>query len=138
MTAHVYAFSRDWRAGKRLCGECHLTYDEGEHLHVAVLKPFTSYVCPNGSGRGHSSMWSGAQNVPELRRPNDDRCVCGAQFVEEDAEVWRISFEVLSPYSGDWAPVERLGTKRSTHEQRDGLLTMPDEVRNVQLARVDA
>lgn len=136
MAEHVFKFSREFRDGKRLCGECWQTYDQGEHQHVAVLKPYTSYVCPNDTGLGHSSVWSGAQNVPELRRPNDDRCTCGAQYVEEDREVWRLSWEYVSPFTGDWTPVERDGSKHGTHQQRDGLLSMPDEVRNIQLRKI--
>lgn len=136
MAEHVYQFSREWSGGKRLCGECRQTYEQGEHTHVAVLKPYTSYVCPNDTGRGHSSVWSGAQNVPELRKPTDDRCICGAQLVEEDREVWRLSWEYVSPWTGDWTPCERLGSKHSTEQQQAGLVSMPDEVRNVQLVKV--
>lgn len=85
VAAHVFVFSRDWSAGKRLCGECHLTYDGGEHLHVAVLEPYTAYVCPRGRGQGHSSVWSGAQDVPELRSPRDNLCACGATYVKEES-----------------------------------------------------
>ena len=134
--AHVFKFSRDWEGGKRLCGDCRLTYDQGDHEHVAVLKPYTSYICPNDTGRGHSSVWSGAQNVPELRKPTDDRCICGAQLVEEDREVWRLSWQYVSPWTGDWTPCERLGSKHSTEQQRAGLVSMPDEVRNVALVKV--
>lgn len=137
MAEHVYQFSREWRDGKRLCGECQQTYEQGEHTHVAVLKPYTSYVCPlDGDGRPHSSVWSGAQNVPELRRPNADRCNCGERYVEEDREVWRLSWEYVSPWTGDWTPCERLGSKHSTEQQRAGLVSMPDEVRNVALVKV--
>ena len=102
-----------------------------------MLKPYTSYVCPNDDdGRGHSSVWSGAQNVPELRGPDDDHCSCGAQYVEEDREVWRLSFDMIDPWTGDWKPVKRDGTRHSTHQQRDGLLSMPDEIRNVKLRKI--
>jgi hypothetical protein len=135
-TAHVFTFSRDWSGGKRLCGECRLTYDEGNHIHVAVLEPYTSYVCPNGSGSGHSSVWSGSQNTPELRRLTDNLCTCGAIYVKEDDEKWLLSWEMKDPITGQWRPVERVDTKHSTHEQRDGLLTLPDEIRNVQLRQL--
>lgn len=98
--AHVFAFSRDWSGGKRLCGECHLTYDDGDHLHVAVLEPFTSYVCPKGRGRGHSSVWSGTQDVPELRSPSDALCSCGATYVKAEnppkfaGSQFRVSWEM--------------------------------------------
>lgn len=138
MLAHIFKFSRNWRDGKRLCGECHQTYDAGDHEHIAALKPYTSYVCPNdGDGGPHSSVWSGAQNVPELRGPNDAYCrCCGAQYVEEDREVWRLSWEYVSPWTGDWTPCERLGTNHSTEQQCAGLLSMPDEIRNVQRKRL--
>lgn len=137
MTTHVFTFSRDWLDGKRLCGECHQIYDDGDHIHVATLEPYTSYVCPNDTGLGHKSVWSGAQNVPELRSLTDNLCTCGATLVKEDDEVWRLSFDMKDPETGEWRPVKRCGTKHSTHQQRDGLLTMPDEIRNVQLERVD-
>jgi len=136
MAAHVFKYSRDFQGGKRICGECRRTYDQGEHQHVAVLKPYTSYICPNDTGLGHSAVWSGAQNVPELRTPTDDRCICGAQFVEEDREVWRLSWEYVSPWTGDWTPTQRDGSKHSTRQQRDGLRTMPAEVRNVRLRKI--
>jgi hypothetical protein len=134
--AHVFAFSRNWSGGKRLCGTCNLNYDDGDHIHVAVLEPYTSYVCPNDSGRGHSSMWSGSQKTPELRRPTDILCTCGATYVKEDDEKWLLSWDMKDAHTGDWRPVERIGTKHATHEQRDGLLTMPDEIANVQLVQL--
>ncbi|MDV7192610.1 hypothetical protein [Mycolicibacterium fortuitum] len=137
-TAHIFTFSRNWSGGKRLCGTCHLNYDDGDHIHVAVLEPYTSYVCPKGGGIGHSGVWSGSQAVAELRSPTDNLCICGATLVKEDDEVWRLSWTMKDPHTGSWRPVERVGTKHSTHEQRDGLLTMPDEVANVQLVRVSA
>lgn len=136
MTAHVFAFSRDWSGAKRLCGECHLNYDQGDHIHVAVLEPYTSYVCPKGGGEGHSGVWSGSQDTPELRTPTDNLCTCGETYVKEDTEEWLLSWDMKDPWTGKWRPIERRGTKHSTHEQRDGLLTMPDEIRNVQLVRV--
>ncbi|KLI05809.1 hypothetical protein ABW05_24545 [Mycolicibacterium senegalense] len=57
-------------------------------------------------------------------------------MVKEDAEVWRLSFDMKDAQTGAWCPVERLGTKHSTHQQRDGLLTMPDDIANVQLVRL--
>lgn len=135
-TAHVFAFSRNWSGGKRLCGTCHLSYDSGDHIHVAVLEPYTSYVCPNGSGHGHSSVWSGSQAVPELRSAADNLCICGATLIKEDDEKWLLSWDMKDPTTGAWRPVERVGTKHSTHEQRDGLLTMPDEIANVQLRQL--
>lgn len=137
MSAHVFTFSRNWSGGKRLCGTCNHNYDEGDHIHVAVLEPYTSYVCPSGGGHGHSSVWSGSQNTPELRSPTDNLCDCGETYVKEDDEVWRLSWDMKDPITGDWRPVERIGTKHSTHGQRDGLLTMPDEIANVRLVRVD-
>lgn len=134
---HVFTFSRNWSGGKRLCGKCNQTYETGDHIHVAVLKPYTSYVCPKGGGYGHSSVWSGSQDVPELRKPTDNLCVCGETFVEEDAEQWLLSWEMKDPITRRWRPVKRIGSRHSTHEQRDGLLTMPDEIRNVELERFE-
>lgn len=135
-TAHVFTFSRDWSGGKRLCGTCHLNYDDGAHIHVAVLEPYTRYVCPNDTGRGHSSCWSGSQDVPELRTPTGNLCICGSQYVKEDDEEWKLSWEMKDPHTGNWRPIKRRGTKHSTLHQRDGLVTMPDEIRNVQLVRL--
>lgn len=135
MTAHIFKFSTSWVDGKRLCGECLRNYDDGDHVHVAVLKPFTSYVCPTGGGLGHSSVWSGSQATPELRQPTDNLCICGAELVVEDEEVWLLSWEMRDLATGVWRAVQRQGTRHSTHAQRDGLLTMPDEIRNVQLVQ---
>jgi len=136
--AHIFKFSRNWSGGKRLCGTCHLTYDQGDHIHFAVLEPYTSYVCPKGGGYGHSSVWSGSQACLELRSPLDEFCICGEKFVKEDTEEWLLSWQMKDPITGCWRPVQRRGTKHSTHQQRDGLLTMPDEISNVQLVKVGA
>jgi len=134
--SHVFTFSRNWVDGKRLCGSCHLTYDEGEHVHVAILEPYTNYVCPSGGGLGHRSVWSGSQSTPELRSLTDDKCVCGATLVKEDTELWLLSWDMRDPYTGKWRPMKRMGTRYSTHGQREGLLTMPDDIANVRLVKV--
>lgn len=52
--AHYFVFSRNWSGGgKRRCGECGLPYDDGDHIEITTLKPYTSYVCPTGGGLGH-------------------------------------------------------------------------------------
>lgn len=133
--AHIFAFSQNWSGSKRLCGTCCLTYDEGNHIHVAVLEPYTSYVCPNDTGQGHSSVWSGSQSIPELRSPTANLCICGATYVREDTEIWLLSWDMKDPHTGEWRSIERRGTQHSTLQQRDGLLTMTDEIRNVKLVR---
>lgn len=144
MTAveHYFAFSRVWRDGKRLCGECHLTYDEGAHTEITVLKAYTKYVCPGASdptgGRGHSSTWTGAY-IPELRRLDDDKCSCGATFVEEDDEQWRLAFEIQTPVHPEWHPVTVVRSKHAALQQQAGLLELIDQgepIRNVVLEQV--
>lgn len=105
--AHIFKFSRNWSGGKRLCGTCHLTYDQGDHIHFAVLEPYTSYVSPKGGGYGHSSVWSGSQACPELRSPLDEFCICGEKFVKEDTEEWLLSWQMKDPITGCWRPVQR-------------------------------
>jgi hypothetical protein len=46
------------------------------------LQPYTKYVCPNDTGYGHSSMWTGALN-PAVRSRRDGYCMCGAVMVDE-------------------------------------------------------
>lgn len=137
--AHYFEFSRDFIEGRRLCGACRRNYDDGNHIEVTVLKPYTSYVCPVGSGSlGHSGMWTGAYR-PEGRRLRDKFCICGAEFVEEDKEQWLLSWEMKGPYSDDWRPVTKVDSKHATHSQRDGLLDLIDQgepIRNVSLTRV--
>jgi len=70
---------------------------------------------------------------------SDRLCVCGAELVEEDKEVWRISFETQSPYSDDWHPVEALKSKHAAHQQHEGLLMLIEQgepIRNVKLEQV--
>lgn len=135
MDAHEFVFSTKWHAGKRLCGQCHLDYEQGNHIEVRVLEPYTSYVCPTGGGHGHSSRWSGSQGVPELRRSTDNLCICGETFVKEDDELWNLSWEYVDLWTGDWKPCSRTGSRYSTHEQHRGLLSMPEEIRNIKLVK---
>ena len=99
---HHFKFSINWRAGKRLCGECGTTYDNGDHLLVDRLKPRTHYVCPSGGVMGHKSIHTGSYNVPELRSPTDHLCPCGLELVEEDDEQWQLSFETQTPLDPEW------------------------------------
>lgn len=138
MSEHHFMFSTDWRSNDRLCGECHLTYDEGDHIEITVLKPYTSYVCPSGKGLGHSSIWTGAY-IPTLRTVRDHLCACGLEFVEEDAELWRLSWEMPADDT-NWRRIERVGSRYSTEQQRDGLLALisgGEQIRGVELVRVD-
>ena len=133
--AHHFAFSTNWRDGKRLCGDCGQKYDDGDHIEVRVLDPFTRYICPVGNGQmNHSSTWSGAQDCPELRSPRDKFCVCGAEFVKEDEETWRLSWEMDT--GGGWHPVSKVASRHETHTQRDGLtalIAQGEPIRNVSL-----
>lgn len=137
MSAHYFTFSRDFQDGRRLCGECRLNYDDGDHIEVTVLKPYTSYVCPSGGGYGHSSTWTGAYR-PEGRSLRDKFCACSAEYVEEDTERWRLSWEMVGPHGDDWRPIEKVDSKHATHLQRDGLLELigrGEPIRNVALVR---
>lgn len=139
MSAHDFQFSRDFVDGRRLCGECRLNYDEGDHNLIEVLKPYTNYVCPESSGGmlGHSAHWTGAY-LPELRSRRDDKCICGAALVEEDSERWQLSWEMVSPFTGEWESVTNVQSKHAAFSQQAGLLELIDRgepIRNVQLAR---
>lgn len=133
MSGHYFAFSRNWLGADRLCGECGLTYAAGEHIEITTLKPYTSYVCPDDEGMGHSGIWTGAY-LPVNRTLIQHLCICGREFVEEDRETWRLSWE-MQREDGTWGPVERIGSRSSTTNQREGLLTLP-EIRNVQLVQL--
>lgn len=135
---HYFEFSRDFVNGKRLCGACRQNYDDGDHIEVTVLKPYTSYACPSGGGLGHSGHWTGAYR-PELRSLRDKFCICGLALVEEDSEQWVLSWEMQTPFADDWRPVTKVDSKHATHSQRDGLLELIDQgepIRNVSLTRV--
>lgn len=136
---HYFEFSRVFVDGRRLCGACRRNYDDGDHIEVAVLKPYTSYVCPEGAGQlGHSGRWTGAY-IPELRSLRDKFCICGAELVEEDSEQWLLSWEMRTPFNDDWRPVTKVDSRHATHSQRTGLLELVDQgepIRNVTLTRV--
>lgn len=139
---HDFVFTRDWVDGRRLCGECRLNYDQGSHTLIEVLKPYTRYVCPQSSGRtgvlGHSSRWTGAY-LPEMRRRTDGTCTCGATFVEEDKELWRLTFEAITPLDPDWHQVTVIRSKHAALQQQAGLLELIDAgepIRNVTLQQV--
>ena len=137
--AHHFQFSTSFDPnGRRRCGECRQPYDDGEHIEITTLKPYTSYVCPTGggSGLGHSALWTGAYH-PELRSLRDGHCSCGAEYVEEDRELWQLNFEIQRPGAGGhWTPVTTTKSRHAAHEQHAGLLALIDQgepVRNVVL-----
>lgn len=136
---HFVIVGNNFRGGVRMCGQCDLGYDDGDHIEITDLKPYTSYVCPNGGGTlGHSGVWTGAYRA-DGRSLRDRLCICGAELVEEDTEQWRLSWEMKTPYSDDWRPITKVDSKHATHAQRDGLLALIDEgepIRNVTLAVV--
>lgn len=140
---HHFAFSTRFDGnGRRRCGECHQPYDDGEHIEITILKPYTSYVCPKGgAGLGHSSVWTGAYH-PELRSLRDGRCFCGAEYVEEDRELWQLSFEIQRPDAGGhWTPVTTTKSRHAAQQQHAGLLELIDQgepIRNVELVKLVA
>lgn len=133
--AHYYATSHNWDGPNRLCGECNLTYDAGNHTEITTLKPFTSYVCSTGGASGHSSKWTGINN-PIFLTPTSHLCVCGAEYVEEDAEKWLLTWEMQTPYSEEWKTVTKTQSRHAAYSQRDGLMELigrGEAIRNVQL-----
>ena len=132
---HYFKFSTNWRDGTRLCGECALTYDEGDHIEINHLKPGTSYVCPDAGGLGHKSIYTGAYRL-ELRSLTDHICICGRELVEEDRETWRLTFEAQTPLDPEWHTVSHVQSKHAAHMQREGLLALiaqGEPIRNVEL-----
>lgn len=71
---------------------------------------------------------------PHMRGERDHLCTCGAEFVKVDTERWLLSWELLGD-DGCWRPVQRVGTRHSTHQQLRGLAAIA-EVRNVQLVQL--
>lgn len=139
MSAHYFTFSRDFVDGRRLCGDCRLNYDAGEHIEITVLEPYTSYVCPENRGQlGHSGRWTGAY-LPELRRLSDGQCICGATLVKEDQETWRLSWEMQHPPGTPWHTVSKVQSRHGAETQRAGLLELIEQgepIRNVQLTQL--
>ncbi|AKD99198.1 hypothetical protein XU06_22845 [Rhodococcus erythropolis] len=135
--AHHFKFSTNWRGQDRLCGQCGNTYGEGRHIEITILEPFTSYVCPSGKGLGHSGIYTGAYN-PALRTMRDHLCDCGLRLVEEDTELWKLSWEMQDDDT-PWRRIDRVGSRHSTQQQRDGLETLAsngESIRNVRLVRL--
>ncbi len=138
--AHYFEFSRnfDKETFRRLCGRCGLRYDIGQHIEITTLKAMTHYVCPNDTGLGHSAIYTGA-NIPENRNLKSHLCMCGAAFVEEEHERWRLSWEM--GLDGQWWATEKVASKHATAQQRDGLVALAsdgEEIRNIQLERLSA
>lgn len=80
------------------------------------LKKFTKYRCPNATGLGHSSLWTGAMYGGQA--PHDHLCSCGARFVEavEDGNTYRVTFETISPHDvGAWKMSGRVDTAFEWH-----------------------
>ena len=135
---HYFKFSRNWLGTERLCGECSLPYDDGNHIEINRLKVRTSYVCPDGGGLGHKSIYTGAYHL-ELRSLTDHICTCGLELVEEDAETWRLTFEVRTPNDPEWHTVSHVQSKHAAHQQHEGLLALiaqGEPIRNVELAQL--
>lgn len=141
MEPHYFAFSTEWRDGQRLCRACGNTYDGGGHIESNVLKPYTKYVCSAAQPdtMGHSAVWSGSRTTPELRSEKDAFCVCGAPYVEQDKETWRLSWEMIGPFDSAWHPVEKVASRHETHGQHAGLLELieqGEQIRNVRLVQL--
>lgn len=125
--------------GERLCKVCGQSYDDGEHIEITTLKPYTSYVCPTGGGRGHSSIWTGAL-LHSLRTLTQHLCVCGRELVEEDKETWRLTWEMQEPAGTPWRMVTAIRTKHQAIQQREGLVQLieqGEQIRNVSLVQLD-
>lgn len=141
MSEHYFKFSTNWNSNhERLCGDCHQTYNDGDHIEITTLKPYTSYVCPSGGGLdGHSAISTG-EHRPELRTLRDHLCVCGAEFVEEDRETWRLSWEMQAPLGPPrWRPVSVVRSRHAAEAQRDGLLQLIEQgepIRSVELVQL--
>lgn len=136
---HYFAFSRHFDGNDRLCADCHQAYAAGPHRAVEnLLRPRTHFVCPSGEVDGHSGVYTGALH-PELRRPGDDHCICGRQYVEEDNETWRLTFETQTPLDPEWHTVSVVRSRHAAQAQRDGLLSLIEQgepIRNVELYEV--
>ena len=140
--SHYFRFSRDFDGnGRRRCADCRLSYDDGDHIEITTLKPYTNYVCPSAGGLGHKSVYTGAYH-PDGRTLRDHLCTCGANLVEEDRELWQLSFEVQRPDGdGHWTPVTTTKSKHAAQLQHAGLLELIDQgeaIRNVELVRLVA
>lgn len=140
MTAHHFAFSTNWRDGERLCRDCRYTYADGDHIEINTLQPRTHYVCPTGGGMGHSSIYTGDSHLhPELRTPTEHLCMCGAEFVIEDTETWRLSWEMQEPPGTPWHKVAVIQSRHATELQRQGLLALAMEgelIRSVEITQL--
>ncbi|WP_402465696.1 hypothetical protein [Isoptericola aurantiacus] len=138
MGAHHFEFSPRFRNGHRICAACDRDYDHGEHIEITTLKPYTSYVCPNDTGRGHSAIWTGA-HLPANRTPTQHLCDCGAEFIEEDRETWRLTWEMQTPDRPDWHTVSKVASGHETAQQESGLRRLAEQgdgVRNVRRTRL--
>lgn len=136
MEHHHFTFSTKWSGHNRLCGTCGQTYGNGLHIEITDLKPYTSYVCPTGGGRGHSSRWTGAY-ARELRSPRDAFCGCGERLVEEDQEKWLLSWELADEVG--WHRVEVIRSRHGAEQQKVGLEQLIDQgepIRNVALEQL--
>lgn len=104
------------------------------------LKKRTQYRCPSGETYGHSSLWTGDLNAQSER---DGYCHgCGAELVEvvNDGHVYRVSWEMQSPFSGEWGPSHRDTDERASaidqyRQLTEWWRTGAEPVRNVTIAR---
>lgn len=139
MSAHYFVFSRDFANGKRLCGECRRNYDDGDHIEITTLKPYTSYVCPSGGFHGHGSIWTGAL-IPSNRTLTQHLCLCGLEYVEEDTETWQLTWEMQNPPGSDWRPRRVIRTRHAAAQQQEGLVELArqgEPIRNIELVRLE-
>lgn len=139
---HAFVFSTNWRGQKRLCRACNRTYDDGSHIEVRALKPYTHYVCPVASPGelGHSSCYSGSQDVPELRSERDKFCYCGAEFIERDNERWLLEWEMRDPATLRWRNVEVIESRYEADQQEAGLNALAasgEPIRNIRRSRLE-
>lgn len=138
--AHHFTFSPrfDPDTLTRICGTCDHTWNNGDHIEIDILKPYTTYICSADDGRlGHQTRYTGAWHH-ENRTLRDGTCICGAPMVERDNEKWLLTFEHSNP-AGHWSSVEKIASRHETHHQRTGLEQLAangEAIRNITLTQL--
>jgi hypothetical protein len=122
------------------CRGCHRPWPCPDAV-LLPLKPYTRYICPDDTGQGHSTLYTGALN-PAVRMTRDGYCTCGERQVEEvdDGTRWRLSWEMDT--GAGWHPVvKETSSERDARSQAEGLERLAAEgelIRNVRLERAHA
>lgn len=119
-----------------------MTYHDPALLPADVprLKKYTKYRCPTGGGLGHGAKWTGA--LPCGQGPFDHLCPCGREYIEtvEDGHVYRVEWEMLGPWGGDWHPTskehkDRIEAVDQYRTLTEWAATGAEPVRNVRMSR---